>query len=43
MDNGVLSSLMPGVLTPGGYVVQLVIVAPDGNILATQQTPFNVG
>ncbi|MBI5960935.1 MAG: transglycosylase domain-containing protein [Chloroflexi bacterium] len=43
VDNGMLTSLMGGVLSPGSYVLQLVIVAPDGNVLTTQQTPFNVG
>jgi hypothetical protein len=43
VSNGVLASVMGGVLSPGSYMLQLVIVAPDGNILTTQQSQFNVG
>jgi hypothetical protein len=43
VSNGVLASVMGGVLSPGSYMLQLVVVAPDGNILTTQQTQFNVG
>jgi hypothetical protein len=42
VSNDVLESIMGGALPPGGYQVQLVVVAPDGNILAVQQSSFNV-
>jgi len=34
---------MAGGVPPGGYQVQLVIVGPDGNILTTAGSSFNVG
>jgi 1A family penicillin-binding protein len=42
VSNDVLESIMGGALPPGGYQVQLVVVAPDGNVLAVQQSSFNV-
>ena len=43
VTDGVLESIMGGGVPPGGYQVQLVIVGPDSNILATVGSSFNVG
>ncbi|MBN1967688.1 MAG: hypothetical protein JW910_23730, partial [Anaerolineae bacterium] len=44
VSNGVLESIMPYGLPPGSYVLQLVIVGPDSNVLGSPyQVPFNVG
>ncbi|MCL4238797.1 MAG: transglycosylase domain-containing protein [Anaerolineae bacterium] len=43
VSDGVLESIMSGGVPPGGYQVQLVIVGPDGNILTTAGSSFNVG
>jgi hypothetical protein len=39
VTNGVLESIMANVLPPGNYVIQLVIVGPDGNFV---QPPYQV-
>jgi len=44
VSNGVLASVMAGVLTPGSYIVQLVMVGPDSNYIGQPyQVQFNVG
>ncbi len=40
--NGVLESIMGGALPAGSYEVQLVIVGADGNVLAIQNSFFNI-
>jgi hypothetical protein len=40
--DGVLGQIMAGGIAPGSYELQLVIVGPDGNVLTTQRTYFNV-
>jgi hypothetical protein len=43
VTNGVLESIMPFALPPGSYVVQLVVVASDGNLIQQPyQVPFTV-
>ena len=44
VSNDVLESIMPGVLTPGTYTLQLVVVRGDGNFVqAPYQVQFSVG
>ena len=40
--NGTLESIMGGALPGGSYEVQLVIVGSDGNVLAIQNSWFNI-
>ncbi len=40
--DGVLEQIMGGGVAPGTYQIQLVVVAPDGNVLAIVPSSFNV-